>query len=441
MRRYIVKLAQQAARRAWEVHRSGGGFIRAVAGIMLPPDDCQACLLVAGHATSPQFPSDWHAIVGFHDDPATMRSRLRQFLDGQAGADIRAVAVLLGEGAAAGRADAAVLRLGERLPVDALTVVGACYPRVALGVSGSIAGTAPVTQSKGRADDIWSRSRGAMGEETFNRLQSLRVAVVGCGRSGQLAANSLHRLGASVLLIDDDRVEWNSLGESPVLGPADVGRQKAAALADHLRVGNTMVTGRVEPLPLSALDRRAVAAMRGSDLIVTTVDNGAARLLANTVAALFLVPLLDVGTGVFGTTDSDQPAGLAARRLGADIRLVLPGRCLLCTGGIRDTASARDALLAGNDTRRTSADFRGERAGSLASLNGLAVNFGVQMLLDWLAGRIREDARWLQLQFDPQGHPSLESLTPARSGVCPLCRHAGRGDTGLSELRQIIATL
>lgn len=177
------------------------------------------------------------------------------------------------------------------------------------------------------------------------------------------------------------------------------------------------------------------------DLIVTAVDNAAARLLANVLATLYLASLLDVGTGVFGTAAGDSPSRPHARRMGADVRLVMPGRCLLCTGGIADTPAARDALLAGFDTRRTAAAFRGERGGSLASLNGLAVNFGVQMLLDWLGGRILDDARWLHLQFDPHGQPTLESVALPSPQHCRLCQHLGRGDQGLTELRAVIAAL
>lgn len=69
--------------------------------------------------------------------------------------------------------------------------------------------------------------------------------------------------------------------------------------------------------------------------------------------------------------------------MGADVRLVLPGQCLLCCGGLRHPAAARQALVSAEAARTLYAqrDWRRERTGSLASLNLTAVGRALQLLV------------------------------------------------------------
>ena len=52
------------------------------------------------------------------------------------------------------------------------------------------------------------------------------------------------------------------------------------------------------------------------------------RMVSAAVAVLSARPLLDLGTGVLAGENGE------GRVIGADVRLVLPGRCLSCFGGV-----------------------------------------------------------------------------------------------------------
>ena len=52
-------------------------------------------------------------------------------------------------------------------------------------------------------------------------------------------------------------------------------------------------------------------------MLISCVDHDEARLATGIIAALYAKPLLDIGTGVFGSGEG--------RQMGADIRLILPG--------------------------------------------------------------------------------------------------------------------
>ncbi|MCS7221806.1 MAG: ThiF family adenylyltransferase [Anaerolineae bacterium] len=285
-----------------------------------------------------------------------------------------------------------------------------------------------------------SRTIGALGSEaTWQRLVSLRVAVIGCGRTGSLAAVTLARLGVSrLILIDPDLVERHNLREMDAVTEADVERPKAKALADHLRPLLLAGQDPVIPLVASIADQVALAAAKGCHVLVCCVDNGAARLAAAIVATLYHRVLLDIGTGIHFTANDSLAQGphnqLRTRVMGADVRLILPGDgCLLCRGSLTDYAQAVDELCHHRSlTVLREGEWHMQRAGSLRSLNQLAVGLGMQMLQDLVAERLQASI-WAHLEFDLAGR--LQVTYPQPSGEvasCPLCARAGLGDDGLA---------
>jgi len=344
------------------------------------------------------------------------------------------LAISLGVGPAGGLAAAAARGTTGWDRVDALALVGPVTVRVDLA-DGLTWDRIEPPGSVPPPEGLLSRTAGALGADAFARLRRLRVALIGCGRLGSLVAEGLAAAGpAMVSLIDPDVVEEHNLAESAGVTAADVGRPKAEALADLLRrlpgAGHTVVI----PVPHSVLTLPALAAVKPADLIVACADSPAARLAAAVLAAAYLKPLLDVGSAIL-----PGPQGRGDRRMGVDVRLVPPGRCLACFGGLAGLAAARDSLRGGATPRRAG-DFRAERLGSLRSLNTLAVGFAQTLLEQALAGRVR-DAVWLQLDVDSSGLPRLRHPEPPPARDCPLCALAADGDAGLAGLADTLERL
>jgi molybdopterin/thiamine biosynthesis adenylyltransferase len=344
----------------------------------------------------------------------------------------------LGIGPTAGQATAGWASPDGRGPVEALRIAASGMPLVKLT---PLREGAPLPRD-GQAvaarpgltlpeEGLWSRTRGALGEAGWRRLRALRVAVLGCGRSGSLAAAALWQTGvARLTLIDPDTLEEHNLGEMDAVTPADLGCAKVEAVTSALRGRPGGADSVLEPVAESALSLSALAGVKRSDVLVCCVDNGAARLAAAFLAALYLRPLLDVGTGIFRVGE--------VRRMGADVRLVLPGAgCLLCQGGIAGLEGARRELLA-SPTPAPPGDWRRHRAGSLRSLNGVAVHLGLRLLEDLMDGRL-VGSIWLHLEFDGAGVPGLEIRRPGPDQACRLCRFTGHGDAGLPRLSEITA--
>lgn len=291
--------------------------------------------------------------------------------------------------------------------LDSLRVAASGLPRVTYGEEPTVLPAALPVE-----DQRWSRTIGALGEDTWHRLAALEFAIIGCGRNGSLVSTALGRSGATSLsLIDPDGLEPHSLGEGDFL-EADLQSRKAHASRDFVLALPHAATLRVQGIAESVFALPALAAIKKADMLVCCVDNAAARYATALLAKLYLKPLLDIGTGVLNGP---------GRPMGADIRLVLPDQCLLCVGGIAGLRASRPT---------SQADWQSHRAGSLRSLNSIATGFGLRMLEDFVAGRLRTHS-WLQLDFSASGAPRLRVQEIESNATCPLCTLTGAGDDGL----------
>jgi len=323
-----------------------------------------------------------------------------------------------------------VVHTGEtREPLYRLALVGpGMYRLSAQGLPGPDQRSGEVLPAR------WSRTIGALGGEgVWQRLAQLRIGIVGCGRTGSLVAVTLARLGVQeIALIDPDAVEVHNLGEMDAVTSADIGKPKAAALADHLRALLSPVPVALFPVAASVTHPTALSLAKSCDVLFCCADNDAARLATAILATLYHRVLVDIGTGVFY---SGAASGARARTMGADVRLILPGDgCLLCRGHLSNYAQAVDDLCNHRLPASAQRDWRQERAGSLRTLNQVAAGIGVQMVQDLVAERL-QGSTWAHVEFDGAGHLAV-SYPPAQppddAAACALCAKAGLGDAGLA---------
>lgn len=300
---------------------------------------------------------------------------------------------------------------GAMLRVDSVTVQGPAP----LYLTREDHAEAPLADDEQR----WSRTAGALGDETFRRVRRSRVDVIGAGRNGTLCASMLAALGVAQLrIIDGDMLEPHNQVGTLGLSAADIGRSKAAALAHSLHRQRPDVT--LCSWDKSLLDTDVLTALRRrpTDLIVTSVDDDAARLTAWLLARSLLVPHLDVASAIL--------AGEPDRQLLGDVRLFVPGRqqgCPMCVGGVGDLDETLYAVNSppGSLHRGEPADWSVQRAGSLVGLNSLVVGAAMQLWLDYLSGRSRASA-WQRLRWHP-GRGLQSEFAAVESA--PNCRFCG----------------
>jgi molybdopterin/thiamine biosynthesis adenylyltransferase len=321
-------------------------------------------------------------------------------------------------------------------PIDRVKLVGPGMHMFPLRMMEPSRPAGPETTRNGSPEltERWSRTIGALGAETWQRLAGLTYGIVGVGRTGSVLAQSMAAgWGAEhLVLIDPDRVEVHNLGEMAGFAEQDIGRWKAEAVAARLRPPSHD-RPEVTALTESITHVRSLRAIQACDVVFGGVDHDGARLAAAVLATLFCKPYVDVATGIHGAGDR--------RQMGADIRLTVPGngRCLLCLGGLADPAGARQTLASAEweQAFRLTRDWQQERQGSLRSLNQVAASIALRLWEEFMAERLREST-WVHLEFNPAGrlevsYPPAQALAP-----CRLCRLMGLGEEGLPRIPEII---
>jgi adenylyltransferase/sulfurtransferase len=134
---------------------------------------------------------------------------------------------------------------------------------------------------------------GVAGQE---RLAAARVAIVGCGALGGVAALALVRAGIGhVRIIDRDVPERSNLPRQVLFDEADVaaGLPKAVAAARHLEAVNSAC--RIEPLVADLTATNAAELLGGYDVVVDGTDNFEARFLVNEVCCRAGIPWVHGG--------------------------------------------------------------------------------------------------------------------------------------------------
>jgi molybdopterin/thiamine biosynthesis adenylyltransferase len=316
--------------------------------------------------------------------------------------------------------------LTTRLPVHHLTIVGPGMRRIMFIPRSTDAH--PSQLSTGDRER-WSRVIGALDEESWLRLRALRFALVGLGRSGSVFALSLARLGLTQLtLIDPDRIERHNIDSMDGVTEADLGRFKVEAVRDAIITILGDIAA-VITVPESISSFSALAEAKQADIVISCVDHDGARLAAALLATFYCKPFLDVGTGIVG-------AG-AQRDMGADIRLILPGeRCLWCYGGVARREQVRTFFATEGTPPEPTRPWQAERAGSLRSLNAIAVHYGLRLVEDLIQERLQHSL-WVHLEFDTRGQPSVSIIDPPILTNCPVCSYTAVGDAGLQSLPEL----
>lgn len=266
----------------------------------------------------------------------------------------------------------------------------------------------------------YSRVVGAIGDSVLQRIQQSLFAVVGAGRTGSLLIHSLVRMGASVLLIDPDVVEPHNL-DGDLLLPSHEGMTKVEALTQSLKAivrPESIVQGRALDIVTSHVAGRMLL---WSDVVISTVDNDAARMVAAAWSSALLKPHLDIGVAI----GNDH-------RIGADIRLTLPSQgCLSCVGGfaqkdILPELVAERLVLANQTVTQSNLDFRQQRAGSLRSINQVSSHLGLRLIEQLYAGNINSN-RYIRFE-ERNALFSQQELNAQPHATCLLCHQlCGKG--------------
>ena len=180
-------------------------------------------------------------------------------------------------------------------------------------------------------------------------LGRLTALVIGISGTGSPTAEQACRLGfAKVLGIDHDHVEVKNLNRILNTSWADAlaARPKVEAFAE--RANGCREEACFEGLSANVMTRAAVLAAARADVIFCCVDSHRARMVADRLAAAFLLPLFDVGVAI---PTRETGAGLAIAEVVGRIDYVYPFFNDTATTEIYTGASLQAEALAEADPR------------------------------------------------------------------------------------------
>lgn len=226
---------------------------------------------------------------------------------------------------------------------------------------------------------IFDRQVRAFGAAGQQRLERLRVVIVGLGGTGSIAAQQLVHLGIRrFVLIDPDVVEEANLNRVVGATPLDLGHSKVSVAERYLQTfdGDVSTMALIGDVVHDWVARQIVDA----DLILCCTDSHGSRSVVQQIAYQYLIPCIDLGSTI--TQDEGQITGIFGR-----VQLLAPGLpCLWCSG-LLDAAEVRRDMM--NESERKLDPYivgAREPAPSVISLNGTVVSLAVSMLLGIAAG-------------------------------------------------------
>lgn len=290
--------------------------------------------------------------------------------------------------------------------------------------------------SKSKADghvvdpyaEVFNRQELAYGAAGQKLLRGVRVGLVGLGGLGSVLACELAYLGVrEFVLVDMDCVEETNLNRLVFALPPDAAQRTAKVEVAERGIQSVRPDALVEAVCAPVDDPAAKELLKDVDVIIAGTDSQAARLTINRLAVQYLIPYIDLGTGI--TVRDGQ-----VMESGGQMKLVHPGGyCLQCIGNIDPDRARIDTM---NDIEKQRHIARGYGVDSpqpsVIFLNATLASLAVGEFIKMVTG-YREPESMVYLDALK---PSVQAIAPpSRSETCPVCHRQAayaRGDEMIS---------
>jgi molybdopterin/thiamine biosynthesis adenylyltransferase len=280
----------------------------------------------------------------------------------------------------------------------------------------------PVSKAKER----WDRNIRWLGEAGQQKLSRTHLAVCGLGGVGALLVANIRGLGfKEVTLVDPERLEVSNLNRFVGAGIEDVGSFKVDICRREIR--RVSPETEVHAFTTGVEDAEVLKRLQEADLIIAALDGMRPRAELQVLAARFLKPFFDLGSGI-----QVDPQG-KVRRLGSQIITYIPGGpCLACQGldlfrpteGIAGEVRRRTGYVVGTPEAITPT--------SVTTINSVVAGWTVDLVIKYLTGLAPIP---LYTQID-QWRGTVEQMRFKKKDSCPIC--GLQGIEGKGEDRMVL---
>lgn len=276
--------------------------------------------------------------------------------------------------------------------------------------------------------EIAKRTVQTFGENTYTKLNRLKIGVVGCSGTGGWVVEQLGRYGVGALvLVDPDRVEEKNLNRIP----ATMLDAQTGILKVEMARRNIEAIGfgtQVEIFPTSLFEPKAVRAIAECDVVFGCMDSIDGRWLLNRLATFYLLPYFDVGVKL----EADGKGGIGQACGG--IQYLQPGQSLWSRGMF-----TLEQVRAAGLKRTNSEEYEQQRRAKYIvglppderpAVIGFNMNIASFAVLEFLARlhpyRDEPNSEYASYMFS---FSQAQLYTEPMNVSCPtLVKHIGRGD-------------
>ncbi len=232
--------------------------------------------------------------------------------------------------------------LGRAVPISEIIVMGERLKKVIPNSAHK------VCKRRAYRAEFFDRQVRFLGEMGQRILSGFCCAILGLGGTGSLIFEGLLRLGVGKLvLIDPDRIEVSNLNRIIQASCEDVKSKRLKVDIMKRKAWKINKRTKIITLARSILEKSAQSALKGVDVIFGAVDNDLARLILTQHAAKYLIPLIDVATGI----NVDKQGKI--QDFAGQVYVFIPGKspCLGCLDAI-DMREVNLSLMSAEDKKR-----------------------------------------------------------------------------------------
>ena len=204
-------------------------------------------------------------------------------------------------------------------------------------------------ENKNVNPDFAFRTIQTFGDETYNKLSQLKIAIVGCSGTGSPVIEQLVRLGVGELvLIDPNVMEFKNLNciINSKFSDAEMCKPKVQVLSEVIK---TIGLGtKVKTFQKNLFDDvEVLKTILRCDIVFGCMDSVDGRFLLNQLCTFYLLPYFDIGVKL----EADGKGGI--NQIVASVHYIQPGRSSLITRGMFDM----DDVKASSQYRKCPEEF------------------------------------------------------------------------------------
>lgn len=268
---------------------------------------------------------------------------------------------------------------------------------------------------------VEERNARAFGNAGIEALHNTKVLILGTGGLGSAMAYLLSRLGFRMIAVyDRERIDETNINRFYFVSKprSAIGRFKAGFVSKAMRAFNRF--GKYRAINASIYNEHTASkAVKNADLIITTLDSDAPRLIACSLAARYGKPLVNVSNAIYLDDNKKIKGAFSSCQWFIPCEKKYP--CLRCQGALDDKAIENELMSDRlKEMRRKAGYIVGTNESPNAQvipINSAAAGIAAWEIALWASG-LRAPTSWIH--YDMMNN-NFQILQGVQNPECTIC--------------------